>query len=283
MPAQIFKGHRKLIPIDQDQEPAYPDALQSIVDSREYALKRGRIFWGKWDSILPDSIVRDVTATEGNDLYQMARSSKDEYPPIIIASYMYDNIAFVRGTLNLEDWILNANKFFGTRNDRWITYVNRIQTFLRKNPDITDLIGHSLGMALAYDAIANSNGEFNHIKLIGMDGAAILINEKNDFSYVRNINSSGAFDVLLNPYGPIETIACELDSSGEDDLSRSKSVGHNCFKYKYTPYFQKEINKLLKLGYTNIQTGYLDGIVRGDPPIAPSPQIKTKHPFSPRG
>ena len=245
--------------------PFYPTVDATKLRERQDALRKGQTFWGKVDSDLSDDIIMDITSKEGEYLYSIVRNwPYNEPPPIIIAVDRIKTIGFVRGTVGGSDWLTDAAKKMGNRTKGWNGYVNKIREFLRLNSNIVHLIGHSLGLALAYDAVVNSHGEFDNVKIVGMNGANILLNDTADLPFVRNINADSTFDAALDPWGPIETTPSY--EHNKNTLQRVLSVGHNSYRYKYHPYFAHEIKRLQLLGHKNIRTGYFDGKVRSTPP-----------------
>lgn len=244
-------------------EVPYPSANRTQSKQRQDALNRGRLYWGQYDSDLSDDIVMNITGDEGEKLYRIVQNwPYKEIPPILTKIDRDETIAFIRGTVGGEDWITDAAKHAGQRNNRWVTYVKRIQQFLKENRNVQILIGHSLGLALAYDAVASTN-EFNYVKIVGMNGANIL-NSDPFFPFIRNINADSNFDKALDPWGPVETTPSY--SHDISMLQRMTSVGHNSFRYEYHPHFASKIRELLLSGHTNIRTGYFDGQIRSDQP-----------------
>ena len=151
------------------------------------------------------------------------------------------SIAFVRGTapptLNfpgsigiLREWGSNMTVSAGRNTEFYDTQVQAAVDFLLEHPEVTDIIGHSRGAAIAYNAalIVNHMRE-EKVKMVGLDGAMTLAiaYEKKGYKpatrdgtratqliptsiWQRNINMTSALDSTLDPMGPQERVDAPL-------------------------------------------------------------------------
>ena len=201
------------------------------------------------DSDLPDEIVFHICETTMSELY-------DEAPdgPMIRASTAYPHVAAIRGTASGREWASNAatgasmiaNVYFG----KFEQEVDECKEFLKNNPQVRHVIGHSRGhgvaIAAAYD---NPN-----VKICGIDGAALL--SSGIQSWTRNINSNSSMDGAIDPYGPAE-MHHPYSNMFDDTLPASARVGHQSWRLEYRKKFKgKPGEKRLKV------TGFGDGSIK---------------------
>ena len=198
------------------------------------------------DSDLPDHIIFEECNTTMSELYKEA-SDPDLNKPVIKASKKYPHIAVVRGTNDGDDVATDIKRFFNIKDDNWNSHVKQIQDFLAENPQVTDIIGHSLGGATAAEGVKDLGGR---VKTIGVDAARVL--NSSGIRNTRNINSDSNFDEQLDPYGPREMFhPMKNYFTGK---TGGVKAGHNAWKLKYRKSFKKN--------GPNKRTGYFDGKVR---------------------
>lgn len=184
------------------------------------------------------------------------KHKKFEYVNSLIAQPVpgsLKSIAFVRGTApptlsfgsvgTLREWGSNMTVSAGQNTEFYDTQVQAAVNFLLEHEEVTDIIGHSRGAAIAYNAalIVNDMRE-QKVKMVGLDGAmtlAIAYKKPNpdkklvlrnaDLEYKpatregtrstqliptsiwqRNINMTSALDSTLDPMGPQERVDAPL-------------------------------------------------------------------------
>ena len=201
------------------------------------------------DSDLPDYIVFEECRTTMSELYKEA-SDKDLNKPVIKQSKKYPNIACVRGTNDGDDVVTDIKRFLNIGDKNWDSHIHQIKEYLKEHPEITDLIGHSLGGGTAAEAIKDMGGR---VKSVGVDAARVL--NSAAIRNTRNINSDSNFDEMLDPYGPREMYHPVKNYF----IGKTGGVkaGHNSWKLKYRKQFKKQ--KANRMGSIS---GYRDGKVR---------------------
>jgi len=201
------------------------------------------------DSDLPDYIVFNECKTTMAELYKEA-SNPDLDKPVIKQSILRPHIACVRGTNDNDDVITDVARFLNIGNQNWDNHIKQIKDYLQERPEITDLIGHSLGGATATEAIKDMGGR---VKAVGVDGARVL--NSSGIRNTRNINSDSNFDTALDPYGPEEMY--HPISNYFTGKSGGVKAGHNAWVLGYTKKFKRQ--KANRMGSIS---GYRDGKVR---------------------
>ena len=200
------------------------------------------------DSDLPDSIVFREAETTMKELYADA-SDPDLNKPVIQQSREDPTIACVRGTNDTTDTITDVKKFLNMSDDNWNSHIKQIKDYLQEHPEITHLIGHSLGGATAAEAIKDNP----NVSMVGLDAARVL--NSSEIRNTRNIQSDSNFDTTLDPYS-----IPEMNHTWKNYFTgkgAGMKVGHNAWKLKYKRGF-------IKKGATksNAITGYFDKKVR---------------------
>lgn len=215
--------------------------LKGMTLDRRNMSKRWKA-WGKaggaQDSNLPDSVVFEIARTDGERAYALA---KGEDLTIVVASEKYPNVAFVRGTDSANDWRGNILLGAGVwQIERFTKYIKDIEEFLRENPSVDTLIGHSLGYGLVLRVAEQE--EFRHISIVGLDGAAILGEDPVLSVKSRNINTDSTADRNLDPFAVSEMYHNPrkyLDSS----LAASDMAGHQAWRAPYLKKFRGKVDR----------------------------------------
>lgn len=201
------------------------------------------------DSDLPDYIVFNECKTTMAELYKEA-SDPDLDKPVIKQSLKYPHIACVRGTNDGDDVATDMKRFFGIADKNWESHIKQIKDYLQERPEITDLIGHSLGGGTAAEAIKDMGGR---VKTVGVDAARVL--NSSGIRNTRNINSDSSFDTTLDPYSPEEVY--HPISNYFTGKTGGVKAGHNAWVLGYTKKFKRQ--KANRMGSIS---GYRDGKVR---------------------
>lgn len=122
---------------------------------------------------------------------------------------LYPTVAFVRGTAApsldigvLREWGSNATVASGARlTEFYEAQTNAVVEFLKDHPKVTDIIGHSRGAALAYNAARR----VKNVRYMSLDGAATLAYNMGDGKsyqlWNRNLNMNSLLDSTLDPSG----------------------------------------------------------------------------------
>ena len=200
------------------------------------------------DSDLADSVVFKEAETTMKELYAEA-SDPDLNKPVIQQSRENPHIACVRGTNDTTDTITDVKKFLNMNDDNWNSHIKQIKDYLQEHPEITHLIGHSLGGATAAEAIKDLPNVF----MVGLDAARVL--NSSEIRNTRNIQSDSQFDTTLDPYS-----IPEMNHTWKNFFTGKGAglkVGHNAWKLKYKRGFIKKCAN--KVGAI---TGYKDGKIR---------------------
>jgi hypothetical protein len=133
----------------------------------------------------------------------------------------YPTVAFVRGTAPptmdiavLREWGSNATVATGSNTEFYLAQVDAVRQWLKDHPYVTDIVGHSRGAGIAYNAamqVEVSGKRKEKVKFCGLDGAMTLALKLPDFEapnslMSRNINMASALDSTLDPMGKQERI-----------------------------------------------------------------------------
>lgn len=197
------------------------------------------------DSDLPDEVVFDLMNNEMNELYGKDTESKGK--DIIMISKKDPRVAVVRGTNSMSDVKSDIMGFFGKYDNEFEMNVNKIRKFLEDNPEIEHIVAHSLGGALAAEAIKGNP----NVKTVGVDAARVL--NKGDLKHVRNINTNSMFDMKLDPYNEAEK-NFPVTTYIKRGLTPGQRAGHRAEYFKYRKKFQKS--------GPGKRSGHADSIVR---------------------
>lgn len=229
--------------------------LKGVTLDRRNASKRLRALGkegGKQDGTLPDADVFEIARTDGMRAYNEA---KGEDLTIIVLSERFPEYGFVRGTDSLTDW--RGNIVMGATNykiERFTKYIRQIEEFLRENPNVHTLIGHSLGYGLVLRVIEQE--EFSDINVIGLDGAAILGDDPVLSVKSRNINTDSVADSkILDPWGPVE-MSHDAKKYFNSKLAASDRAGHQAWEASYKKKFRGDPSREKEKS-----TGYYHGKV----------------------
>lgn len=150
----------------------------------------------------------------------------------------YPTVAFVRGTTppsldigTLREWGSNLTVATGAATEFYNAQVTAVTQWLKSKPDITDVVGHSRGAGIAYNAIMAVNKDYPNraLKFCGLDGAMTLATTWEGLQpnslMSRNINMASALDSTLDPKGAQERVnAITNDDNSSDDASISGIV-----------------------------------------------------------
>ena len=186
------------------------------------------------DSELPDSVIFEVFKRNDPSLHAthllFAHDSK------------HHDILWVRGTAkDAHEWYDNV--LGGVDQELLKQQTNAVIEYVRRNPTVKHICGHSRGAAIAYDA-AFATGRLS----CGVDGAMVLARESGGL-YGRNINKTGGFDKMIDPTGPLEMGPSGVETGWIQKL-------HHAELGTYVGEFKAAADRI---GHSEIATGFEHG------------------------
>lgn len=164
-------------------------------------------------STIPDEFIFYMHQFGTENVYKWdALAHPNGFKFLIGVSAMFPQLAFVNGTRELKEWVSNMDQqqvvgMLHAEGDVEISHdTDIVFRYLIDNPQVTDLIAHSRGFAIAIEAVRKLRAECHRkVAVCGVDGSVPLVSvedmpgqEKFKHCGTRNISSDSLWDKLLS-------------------------------------------------------------------------------------